>query len=121
MKYRVRSKDGELTFESRAALQDAARNGLVELDDEVQGEEDPTWRKVSQVNWLTVATANKPGLNNPFLRWMLLAVAGAIAAFWLIYKGRTEHSLELQAAGIGIVVVVALVLMRVTTNAQRRR
>jgi purine-cytosine permease-like protein len=52
---------------------------------------------------------------------MLLSSLGAIAAFWLIYRGRSEKSYEMQAAGVGIVVVVAIILMRVTTNAQRRR
>jgi hypothetical protein len=58
---------------------------------------------------------------NPFLRWVLLAVAGAIAAFVLIFKGRQRHELELQAAGVGIVILVAVILIRITTNAQRRR
>lgn len=122
MRYTVRNKDGELTFEDRAELQEAARTGLVEADDEVKSEEDQAWRKAGSITWLTTATAKKPGpINNPFFRWMLLSSLGALAAFWLIYKGRAEKSLEMQAAGVAIVVVVALVLMRVTTNAQRRR
>lgn len=122
MKYTVRNKDGEVAFESRTELQDAARTGLVEADDEVKSEEDATWRKAGSITWLTTATAKKPGpINNPFFRWMLLSSLGAIAAFWLIYRGRAEKSWEMQAAGVAIVMVVAVILMRVTTNAQRRR
>jgi len=122
VKYTVRNKDGEVAFESRAELQNAARTGLVEADDEVKSEGDANWKRAASITWLTTDTAKKPGpINNPFFRWMLLSSLGAIAAFWLIYRGRSEKSYEMQAAGVGIVVVVAIILMRVTTNAQRRR
>jgi hypothetical protein len=121
MKYTVRTRDGELTYDSRAHLNEAARLGLVDPDDEVKREDESAWVKASKLPGL-IATVQKPSpLANPFFRWVMLAVAGAIAAFVLIYKGRARGELELQAAGVGIVILVALILIRITTNAQRRR
>ncbi|MFT3709358.1 MAG: hypothetical protein QM817_17100 [Archangium sp.] len=121
MKYTVRTKDGELTFESRAHLNEAARTGLVDADDEVKREDESAWVKASKLPGLIVEAKKPSALANPFVRWVLLACAGSIAAFVLIYKGRQRGELELQAAGVGIVILVAVILIRITTNAQRRR
>lgn len=121
MKYSVRTKDGELTFESRAHLNEAARTGLVEPDDEVKREDESVWVKATRLPGLIVEQKKQSLFATPYFRWVLLAVAGSIAAFTLIYKGRARGDLELQAAGVGVVVLVAVILIRVTTNAQRRR
>jgi len=121
VKYTVRTKDGELTYESRAHLNEAARMGLVDPDDEVKREDEAVWSKASKLPGLIAEHKSPSPLASPFFRWVALACAGAIAAFVLIYKGRVQHELELQAAGVGIVVVVALILIRITTAAQRRR
>lgn len=121
MKYSVRNKDGELTYESRAHLNEAARTGLVEPDDEIKREDESAWAKASTLPGLIVEQKKQSLFATPYFRWVLLAVAGSIAAFVLIYKGRTTGDLELQAAGVGIVILVAVILIRITTNAQRRR
>ena len=121
MRYSVRTKDGELTYDSRAHLNEAARMGLVDAEDEVKREDESVWVKASKLPGLIVEQKKPSAFANPFFRWVLLSVAGSIAAFVLIYKGRLRGELELQAAGVGIVILVAVILIRITTNAQRRR
>lgn len=122
MKYRVRSKDGELEYESMKQLEDAARLGFVDPDDELLREGETEWKKVSSVPSLTRGKGS--GLaswNSPIVRLIALAVAGAIFAFWAIHEGNTADKPELYAAGITAAFVSAGILFKVTADAQKRR
>lgn len=122
MKYRVRSKDGELEYESFEQLKDAANVGFVDPDDELLREGETEWKKVSSVPTLIKGKRSSPGLlNNPLMRWIALCLAGAGFAFWAIHTGHTQDKPELYAAGLVSVFVCAGVLFKVTADAQKRR
>lgn len=120
MKYFVRNKDGELAFESYAELLKAATGGLVEADDEVRREDEPTWRKAAAMPGLLHASGGGPALwKSPLFRWVALALVGAGFAIWAIHTGRTQHKPELYGVGLVVVFIVAGVLIKVTTDASR--
>ena len=122
MKYRVRSKDGELEYESFQQLEDAARLGFVEADDELLREGETEWKKVSSQPALV--KQKRPGLaafNTPLVRWIALSVAGAVFAFYAIHRGTTEDKPELSAAGLTAAFLCVGVLFKVTADASKRR
>ena len=122
MKYRVRSKDGELEYESFKQLEDAARLGFVDPDDELLSEGQTEWKKVSTVPALLKGKRSGGGFTRtPLFRWIVLSVAGGVFALWAIHKGHTEDKPELYAAGLVAVFAVAGVLFKVTTDASKRR
>lgn len=122
MKYRVRSSDGELVYESLEDLRQAAELGLVGPEDELRGEEEPQWRKASTVAKLWKGRRSKRAFwSAPLLPWILLALSGGAFAFWAIHRGNVEQSPELYAAGLVVVFVVVGVLFKVTGDAQKRR
>jgi hypothetical protein len=122
MKYRVRNKDGELEYESFKQLEDAARMGFVDADDEVLREGETEWKRASTLpSLLQGKRAGAAVWNNPIFRWVVLSVAGAIFAIWAIHKGNTEDKPELYAAGLTAAFVAAGILFKVTADAQKRR
>ena len=60
MKYRVRSKDGELEYESFKQLEEAAQVGFLDPDDELLREGETEWKKVSAQPALMKATTRPP-------------------------------------------------------------
>lgn len=120
MKYTVRSKDGELTFEGFDQLKEAASAGLVEGDDEVLREGETTWRKASELPKLMTRLATKKKFN-PLLVWISVAVLGAVGAFVAIRKGNTDDQPEFYAFGLLLAFGVVGLLFKVTSDAGKRR
>ena len=122
MKYRVRSKDGELEYESYKQLEDAARLGFVEADDELLREGETDWKKVSTVPALS--KGKRSGLavfRTPLTLWIAAAIGAGLFALWAIAHGNTGDKADLYAEGITAAFVSAGVLFKVTVDAQRRR
>jgi hypothetical protein len=120
VKYRVRSKDGELEYESFKQVEEATQMGFVDPEDELLREGEAEWKKVSSQPALMKGKRARAGLS-PLVRWVVLAVVGALFAFWAIHKGSTEDKPELWAAGLTAAFASAGVLFKVTADSQRRR
>ena len=122
MKYKVRSKDGELEYASFQQLEDAARLGFVDPEDELLREGETEWKKVSsQPALVKHERAGLAAWNTPLVRWIALSVAGAVFAFWAIHRGNTEDKPELYAAGLTAAFLSVGVLFKVTADASKRR
>jgi hypothetical protein len=122
VKYRVRNGDGELEYESFKHLEEAARLGLVDPDDELLREGETEWKKAStQPSLLKARPSPLAAWNSPLVRWIGLSVVGALFAMWAIHKGSTQDKPELWAAGLTAAFVSAGVLIKVTADAQKRR
>lgn len=121
MKYRVRSKDGELEYESFKQLEEAAQVGFLDPDDELLREGETEWKKVSTQPALMKGKRAHAAWKSPLLRWVLLAVLGGVFAFWAIHTGNTQDRPELYAGGLVAAFMSAGVLFKVTADAQKRR
>ena len=121
MKYRVRSKDGELEYESFKQLEEAAQVGFLDPDDELLREGETEWKKVSAQPALMKSKRATAAWKSPIFRWVLLAVLGALFAFWAIHAGSTQDKPELSAGGLVVAFMSAGVLFKVTADAQKRR
>lgn len=116
MKYRVRSADGEMSFDSIEALRTAAHQGLVEANDEVQREDETTWRKASAMGAIAQVSQKK---RNPQTLWIALAVLLGIGAFVMLLKGGQDSQFYMYGVGLGF--VVAAILFKVTRDAAKLR
>jgi hypothetical protein len=121
VKYRVRSKEGELEYESFKQLEEAAQMGFVDPDDELLREGETEWKKVSSQPALLKGKRSGSMFSGPLFRWVLFSVLGAIFAFWAIHKGNSEDKPEFYAGGLAAAFVAAGVLFKVTADAQKRR
>ena len=121
MKYRVRSKDGELEYESFKQLEEAAQVGFLDPDDELLREGETQWKKVSTQPALMKGKRATAAWKSPIFRWVLLAVLGALFASWAIHTGNTQDKPELYAGGLVVAFMSAGVLFKVTADAQKRR
>ena len=121
MKYKVRSAGGELEYASFEQLEEAARMGFVDPEDEFLREGETEWKKVSTQPKLVRGSRGRSMFANPIVRWIALAITGALFAMWAIHQGSTKDKPELWAAGLTAAFVSAGILFKVTTDAQRRR
>ena len=121
MKDRVRNKDGELEYESFKQLEEAARMGFVDAEDELLREGETEWKKASSQPSLMKAKGTRRLWNNPLLRWVALSLVATLFAMWAIHKGNTQDKPELYAAGLAAAFVAAGILFKVTADAQKRR
>lgn len=121
MKYRVRNKDGELEYESFKQLEEAARMGFVDGEDELLREGETQWKKASTQPSLMKAKGSRRVWNNPLFRWVALSLGATLFAMWAIHKGSTQDKPELYAGGLASAFVAAGILFKVTADAQKRR
>ena len=121
MKYKVRSGGGELEYASFEQLEEAARMGFVDPDDEFLREGETEWKKVSTQPRLMRGTGRRSIFADPLVRWITLAIVSALFGGWLIRAGNAQDKPELWALGLTAVFVAAGVLFKVTTEAQKRR
>lgn len=122
MKYTVRSKDGELQYESFQQVEEAARLGFVDPGDELLREGETEWKKVSSYPRLVSHKHQRVAWwSSAMFRWILLSLGGAVFAFWAIHRGNTEDRPELYATGLLAAFLVVGVLFKVTADAQKRR
>ena len=114
MKYRVRSSEGELEYLSFGQVEQAWLMGLIAPEDEILEEGHTKWRKAKTIPLLMQArrSGEQVWMGTWFV-WTLLGVAGATIALVLF---RNDETL----AGALVSIVVALVMMKVTTDANRR-
>lgn len=115
MKYRVRNQEGEIDFQSFGQLEQAWLMGLVEPSDEVLEDGKTLWRRADTIPLL--AKARRHGDNvwgGAWFLWALIGVAGGTIALVLFHE---KH----YVAGLITSFVVAGLMIKVTTNAQRRR
>lgn len=115
MPYRVRTADGELAFPSLAEVERAYSLGLVGPEDEVREEGAQAWRKAGSLPVLARARPQKgggAGARGQPLR-ILLALALSLVALYLLL----QEAAGVRLLGVGLALVVAGVLMRVTSGA----
>jgi hypothetical protein len=117
MRYRVRTPEGELEYESLLHVEQAYLAGLVDPEDEVLEEGGTLWRKAATIPTLARARGHAPGAKisgrTQFVT-ILIAVVLGVLALLLVRSGRGLWAL-LIAMG------VASLLWRVTYDAFRRK
>jgi hypothetical protein len=122
MKYRVRNGDGELEYESMKQLEDASRMGFVDPDDELLREGETEWKKVSTIASLTKGKRSGPSVFRSALTyWIAAAIGAGLFALWALAHGNTDDKADLYAEGITAAFVSAVILIKVTVDAQKRR
>jgi hypothetical protein len=114
LSYRVRTPDGELAFPSLAEVERAYAMGLVGPEDEVREEGAGAWRKAGS---LPVLARSRPSARSRDGRTqrlpILLAVGLSLLALYLIL----QEAPGTRLLGAGLALVVAGLLMRVTSRA----
>jgi hypothetical protein len=113
MKYRVKSQDGELEYESHAQLQQAFDVGFVDAEDQVLKEGGTDW---VAARTLVKQRAKVPTWRSQQLLWVYAAIGLAGSAFYLF--ARDEY-----VWGAASIFVLVMVLFKITrdANAVRRR
>ncbi|HEY0881698.1 MAG TPA: hypothetical protein VGD87_09215 [Archangium sp.] len=113
MKYRVKTQDGELEYESHAQLQQAFDVGFVDLDDQVLKEGATTW---VAARTLLKQRAKVPAWRSPQLLFVYAAIALAGSSFWLFWR-------EEYVWGATSLFLLVMLLFKITrdANAVRRR
>lgn len=115
MKYRVRNSEGEIDFQSFGQLEQAWLMGLVEPTDEILEEGKTMWRRADTIPLL--ARARRHGDNvwgGAWFLWTLIGVAGGTIS--LLLFNEKQYLIALVVAFI-----VAGLMIKVTTDAQKRR
>ncbi|MFL5346769.1 MAG: hypothetical protein ACJ8AT_18460 [Hyalangium sp.] len=115
MRYRVRTPEGELEYESLLHVEQAYIAGLVAPEDEVLEEGGTLWRKAATLPNLARARRSTP---SAFNRSQLLTILGAVAlgicALLLMRRGQGMLAL---LASLGVIAL----LWRVTFSAFRTK
>lgn len=118
MKYRVRSAEGELEYQSFGQIEQAWLMGLVEPSDEILEEGHTTWRRADSYPLLKRARRDGDDVwTGSWFLWAVIGVFGATAALQMLQ----QKALEWKAAGLVVSVGLAIVLIQVTVRAQKRR
>jgi hypothetical protein len=114
MRYRVRTPEGELEYESILHVEQAYVAGLVDPEDEVLEEGGTLWRKAATIPHLARARrpASSKGSNRQQSLIILIAVVLGLFALLLVWSGR-------GLLGLLVTLVAASLLWRVTAVAFR--
>ena len=118
MKFRVRSKDGELEYSSFGQVEQAWLMGLIDPEDELLEEGHTTWRKARTFPLLV--NARRSGEQvwvGTWFAWTLIGVAGGTIALVLLNSSDWAR----RGAGVVVAFVVAGLMLKVTMNAHARR
>ena len=117
MKYTVKNKDGELTYQSLEEVKTAYVLGLVEAEDDVLEAGATLPRKAGAIPLLVTARKVNVdrGQSRVMLGWTAVAVVASIIYFFLIVKSFISGYF---AVLMGF--PVALLLIRVTTLAAKK-
>ena len=114
MRYRVRTPEGELEYESILHVEQAYIAGLVDPEDEVREEGATLWRKAASIPTLARARRARPRSAG---RAQLLTILAAVVLGALSLVLLTRGSM---LPGLLLAMVVVSVLTRVTYKAFRR-
>jgi hypothetical protein len=87
MRYRVRTPDGELLYESFAEVERAYVSGLVDPDDEVAEEGKDRWRRAATIPQLVAARRQKdaPSSSTQWLFILTFVIVGSVALYYLMH------------------------------------
>lgn len=117
MKYRVRTKEGELEYPSFAVVEQMWLMGLIEPEDEILEEGKTVWRKAGALPLLAQArrSGEKVWAGTWFI-WTMIGVIGGSVALWLL----NDPSWEKKIAGAVVAVIDVIVMIQITMKAQKR-
>ncbi len=116
MKFTVRTPDGELTYSSFGAVEQAWLNGLVGPDDELLEEGHTKWRKASSFPLLMKARRHGDAVwNGSQSAYLLIIIVVGSAALYALVK-----QIWYGIPGFVALVGLALMMMRITKNAHKR-
>jgi hypothetical protein len=118
MKYRVKTKEGELEYQSFGQVEKAWLLGLIDPDDEILEEGRTKWRKASTFPLLVNArrSSEQVWVGTWFI-WTLIGVAGGTAGLWLL-RGDSAQEMVI---GLIVAFVTAGLMVKVTVSAYARR
>jgi hypothetical protein len=117
VKYKVRSKGGELEFSSFGEVERFWLMGLIEPDDEVLEEGKTVWRKAGTIPLL--ANARRTGEQAWGGAWALFALIGILGGSIALYLLRGD-TMEQQIAGGLVALVTAAITIQINLKAFRR-
>ena len=114
MKFRVRTQEGELEFQSFGEVEKAWLMGLVGPDDELLEDGKTMWRKASSFPLLVNARrTGEQAWGGSWFLWTVIGILLGSATMWLIKAG--EH---LYGGFLGL--MTAMVMIHVTVRAAKR-
>ena len=114
MKYTVRTKDGELVYESFRAVEQAWLSGLVGPEDELLEDGTTKWRRADSFPLLVQARRQGNQVwGGTQAAWIFSGVLLASVALYLIAHGRV-------VIGSVLALIVSSLLFRVTYSAFKR-
>lgn len=118
MKFRVRSKEGELQYESFGQVEKAWLLGLIDPDDEILEEGHTKWRRADSIPLLVKAerSGEQVWVGTWFI-WTLMGIAGGTIALVLL----NSKGVMSKFAGVMVGFIVAGAMLKVTMNAYARR
>ena len=121
MKFKVRTPEGELEFQSFGEVEQAWLMGLVGPDDELLEDGKTKWRKASSFPHLR--NARRTGDQAWGGSWFLWAVIGILlgsGALWLLKLGTETGDWRHYTYGGALGLMTAMVMIHVTMRAARR-
>ena len=114
MKFRVRTPEGELEYQSFGEVERAWLMGLVGPDDELLEDGKTTWRKASSFPLLVQARrTGEQAWGGSWFLWALIGIVLGSAALWLLKLGEW-----LYGGLLGL--MTAMVMIHVSVRAARR-
>jgi hypothetical protein len=130
MRYRVRSPEGELTYETFGEVEKAFLNGLVDLNDELLEEGQTRWRKASSIPVLAQArrSGNQVWAGTQMAWLLILIVFGSVALYllvngWIAYDNKVplmEVAKHYWIPGLVVAIALGSILTTVTYRAFKR-
>ena len=114
MKFKVRTPEGELQFQSFGEVEKAWLMGLVGPDDELLEDGKTTWRKASSFPLLVHARrTGEQAWGGTWFLWTVMGILFGSGALWLLKEGQYLFGVMLGFA-------TALVMVHVTVQAAKR-
>lgn len=116
MKHTVRSKDGELTYESFGAVEKAWLMGLIDPDDEIREDGSERWRKAGALPILRAAKRRSEGtFDGNQIALSIVGIGGGSIALYLLEIGNYLWG------GVVALAVGAMVTQLVTRIIKKRK
>jgi len=114
MKFRVRTPEGELEYQSFGEVEQAWLMGLVGPDDELLEDGKTNWRKASSFPLLVHARrTGEQAWGGTWFLWTVIGILLGSAALWLLKEGQW-----LYGGTLGF--MTAMVMIHVTVRASKR-